>query len=98
MKAYKHLIKHAINDLGYTVSVFDGEEWPVKRSTIQRDIYAAIDSVEESQLRFRDKEGKYVGWALIIDYADEPENSVVDFSSNEWMNNWFDNLYPQAIS
>jgi len=30
---------------GYTVSVFDGEEWAVKRSTKQSDINDAIEAV-----------------------------------------------------
>lgn len=87
MKAYRHLVKHAI-DKGLTVSVWDGEEWQVKRTTSEKAVFDGIDSVEESQLRFRDKEGNIVGWALVIDYDGEPENSVVDHTDNEWMNEW----------
>jgi hypothetical protein len=96
MKAYKHLIKHAINDKGYTVSIWDGEDWQVKRSTKENDIYAAIDSVDESQIRFRDMHGKVMGWALVIDYENEPECSIADHSDNEWINQWFD-LYESTI-
>lgn len=90
MKAYKSLIEHAINDKGFVVSVYDGGEWAVKRSQNFKEIYAAIDSVEESQLVFRDEEGERMGWALIIDYDGEPENSVVDHTDNAWMTEWFD--------
>lgn len=31
MKAYRHLVKFALNK-GYDISVWDGEEWQVKRS------------------------------------------------------------------
>jgi hypothetical protein len=34
MKAYKHLVKHALNT-GHTVSVFDNEVWQVKARVIQ---------------------------------------------------------------
>jgi len=44
MKSYKHLVKWMIAK-GYTVSVFDGEEWAVKRSTKQSDINDAIEAV-----------------------------------------------------
>lgn len=88
MKAYKHLVKHAIHT-GHTVSVYDGEDWAVKHSTKQTDIYAAIDSVGESQLIIRDKAGNKVAWVLVIDYDEEPENSVVDCSDNAWMEDWF---------
>jgi len=33
MKAHFKLVTHAVKDMGYTVSVWDGEEWQVKRST-----------------------------------------------------------------
>ena len=87
MKAYKHLVKHALAK-GLTVSVWDGEAWGVKRTTNQSVIFDVIDSVEESQLIFRDAEGNKVGWALVIDYEGEPENSVVDHTDNEWINEW----------
>ena len=92
MKAYKSLINHALS-LGHVISVHDGEEFAVKRTTNTKEIYAVIDSVEQSELVFRDKEGNKVGWALVIDYPEEPENSVADFTDNEWMNNWSDNVY-----
>lgn len=87
MKAYRHLVKHALAK-GLTVSVWDGEEWQVKRANSEKVVFDAIDSVEESQLRFRDAEGNQVGWALVIDYNDEPELSVVDHTDNDWMSEW----------
>jgi len=87
MKAYRHLVKHALK-AGYAISVWDGEEWGVKRATTEKPVFEVIDSVEESQLVIRDAAGNKIGWALIIDYVDEPENSVVDHTDNEWMNAW----------
>ena len=39
---------------GYTVSVYDGEEYPVKRSRKERQILAALASTEEDWLVIRD--------------------------------------------
>lgn len=91
MKAYKHLVKHSLSK-GFTVSVFDGEEWQVNRSNKYQAIIDAIESVEESQLKIRNAEGDYMGWALIIPSLFDDE-TVADFSSNEFMENWFDNEY-----
>jgi len=83
MKAYLDLVKKALaKDL--TVSVYDGEEWQVKRSQGYQAIKDAIESVDECQLRLRDKAGEVVGWALII-HDLEPEETVSDHTYNELM-------------
>jgi hypothetical protein len=82
-KAYLELIKNALaKDL--TISVFDGEEWGVKKSTSYKEIKDCVESVEEAQLRLRNKEGEIVGWALIIDGL-EPDETVADFTHNPLM-------------
>lgn len=91
MKAYKHLVKHSLNK-GFTVSVFDGEEWQIKRSNKYQAIINAIESVDQSELRIRDKEGVSMGWALVLCGLADNE-TVADFSCNEFMDNWFDNEY-----
>ena len=53
MKAYKDLVKYALKN-NDTVSVFDGEEWAVRRSVSFQEIVDAIESVEEAELRIRD--------------------------------------------
>jgi hypothetical protein len=63
-KAHLNLIKYALAQ-GCTISVWDGEEWQVKRSTSYKDIKDAAESVDESQLRIRDSEDNKVGWALL---------------------------------
>jgi len=84
MKAYKYLVKAALAD-GHTVSVFDGEEWPVKRSTDYKAIIEAIESVEEAQLRIRSGD-QVIGWALIIPFGLEDDETVADHSDNAYMN------------
>lgn len=87
-KAHLNLIKYALEG-GNSVSVWDGEEWQVKRSTQYKDIKDAIESVEEAQIRIRDEEGNVIGWALIIDAIDfEPEETVVDYTTTEYMKKW----------
>ena len=82
-KAYLDLINKALaKDL--TISVFDGEEWQVKRSTGYQAIKEAIESVDESQLRLRDQAGEIVGWALIV-LDCEPDATVADFTYNPLM-------------
>ncbi len=84
MKAYKQLIKHVIKD-GNTVSVWDGEEWQVKRSTGFKAIVEAIESVDEAQLRIRDQQGNILGWALVSAYGLEDDETVMDYSDNAYM-------------
>lgn len=72
---YKELVAAAIKT-GYTVSVYDGEEWAVKRSTNFAEIVEMVDAVEEAGLRFRDGKN-IVGWALIIPSLD-PSEEIAD--------------------
>jgi hypothetical protein len=51
---------------GYTVSVYDGEEWPVKRSSNKDEIISALNSTGIDQLKFRDSSGEYVGVCALI--------------------------------
>jgi len=87
MKAYRHLVKFSIAS-GAAVSVWDGEEWQVKRSTSFKAICEAIESVEEAQLRIRDQSGNPVGWALVSAFGLAPEETVMDYSVNEFMEAW----------
>lgn len=87
--AYIQLVKHALA-LGHTVSVFDGEEWSVKRSRSYKAITDEVKAVEEAQLRIRDKDGQNLGWALVSAYGLEPDETVIDHTDNEFMNAWWD--------
>lgn len=87
--AYKHFIKYALNK-GCNISVFDGEEWQVKRSTKQKDIIDAVESIEEAELRVRDSEGNKIAWASVIPFGVEPDETIADYSANEFMQEWND--------
>lgn len=61
-----HIIASAL-DLGYTVGVFDGEEFPVKRSTDAGVIAAAMASTDADNLVIRHAtDGKLVGRVVLI--------------------------------
>lgn len=79
--AYKELVMFALNN-NHTVSVFDGEEWPVKKSRKYFDILEAIESVEEARVIVRNEAGDKLFWALIIPFGVEPDETIADCSDN----------------
>lgn len=79
MKAYKSLIKQALKD-GLSVSVFDGEVWELKKSTAYKEIIDTIESVEESSIRLYTKDKVYIGWALIVPFGVDDDETIADFS------------------
>lgn len=88
MMHFQQVIKNALAK-GYTISVFDGEEWQVKRSRDEQAILNAAQSVDMATLRIRDGSGERVGDVEIIGYdseaaanADGYDDSVVDYSAN----------------
>lgn len=87
MKAYKNLIKYALKD-GNVVSVNDGEEWAVKKSSKYTEIIEAIESVEEATIVIRNKDGEKIGWALIQPFGLEDDETVVDYTCSEYMEQW----------
>jgi len=99
MKAHFKLVSHAVKDMGYTVSVWDGEEWQVKRSTSLPAIKDAMESVDESQLKFRDAEGNDMGWASIVlgnDGGDEVSDYSVSREAVTWIDTWFNRVVMAA--
>ena len=90
MKAYRHLVRHALAK-GQQVSVFDGEEWAVKRSNKFGEIVAGIEAVEEAQIRIYPPDAPGCsGWALVSAYGLEDDETVMDWSDNDWMDQWFE--------
>lgn len=81
---YKTLVRNVLAK-GASISVWDGEEWQVKRSVSYKQIIEAIESVEEAQIRIRNGEGSEIGWALIIPFAVDNDETVADYSDNAFM-------------
>ena len=94
MKAYKHLIKYSLAQ-NCLISVWDGEEWQVKRSTGYKAIIDAVESVEEAALRISDKEGNFIATAYVSAFGLEDDETVIDNSDNEFMSAW-DEAYATA--
>jgi hypothetical protein len=94
MKAYKHLIKHCLS-MGCTVSVWDGEEWQVKRSTGYKAIIDAIESVEEAQIRIRQHD-VVMGWCLVSAFGLEDDETVINHSTTPFMDKWSE-IYESTI-
>jgi hypothetical protein len=88
-KAYLHLIKYALAN-NATVSVHDSEEWAAKRSTSYNEIKHAIESVDISDLRIRDKDtGEVLGWAgIVLERGQRPDESVYDCEVCPFMDAW----------
>jgi hypothetical protein len=88
--AYIDLIKYCLKQ-NCLISIFDGEEWSIKRSNKFRSIIEEIKAVELSEIRIRDSLGNTVGWAEILPYGVGPDETVIDHSDNEFMNKWANN-------
>lgn len=93
MKAYKALVKFALAN-SMTVSVWDGEEWQLKRSTGYQAIVDAINSVEVAELRIRDSEGNVTGWAQIIPDLEDDE-TLADYTMTPFMERFEDSMTKQ---
>jgi hypothetical protein len=91
MKSYKHLVKHFLNH-GSRISVWDGEEWQVKKSQDESAIIDAIESVEEAELRIYDPDGNTVSWVLVIPFGLQDNETVADYTMSKPMLAW-DELY-----
>ena len=84
----RRLIRAALN-AGYTISVNDGEEWTVKRSTSARIIKDALCTTGEDTLRLHAADpSKTVGWhnagsfSLIWGNADDGSELIADYTDN----------------
>ena len=95
MKAYRNLVKYALAK-NCTVSVWDGEEWQVTNCSSFKAIIEAIESVDEAQIKIRDQDENYKGWAMVSAFGLEPDETVIDYTDNEFMCEW-DNLYTESV-
>jgi hypothetical protein len=62
---------------GYTVSVYDGEEYTVKRSRESKKILEALASTEADTLVIRDSAGERVGDLCLIWGNDETGSELI---------------------
>jgi len=83
----RKLVKAALA-AGYTVSVNDGEEWTVKRSTKEREIIDALATTDEDRLLLRSPTANDIGdvigsfW-LIYGNDESGEELISDHTDND---------------
>lgn len=68
---------------GYTVSVWDGEEWTVKSSTNRKEILSALATTCDDVLAFRRPDKSLVGKVLLV-YGNDYD-LITDYTDNEAM-------------
>lgn len=70
-----------------SVSVFDGEEWTLVRSSNLSDILLALATTEMDELIASDKSGRRLGWfQLIWGNASDGSELIADCSANDLCN------------
>jgi hypothetical protein len=79
----RRLVRDALAK-GYSVSVYDGEEWALKRSSKFTEIMGALASTDCDTLRFRNAAGEIVGsvwliWGNLDDLiSDHTDNAAIN--------------------
>ena len=87
MKAYKHLVKHVLAT-GGDITVWDGGDDPAEEHCDQfKKIVDAIEADEEASI-YIFKDGATVGWARIVPFGLEDEETLVDYTANEFFRVW----------
>ena len=84
IKIEKQIVRAIVNRAlanGWSVSVYDGEEWTVKKSASTSEIIKATFTTDEEVLRFHDNDG-VVGLVSLI-YGNDGWDVVSDHSANE---------------
>lgn len=88
--------------LGHKISVYEGEDYAVKRSTDFLEIVKGCASTGEDWLVIRDQDDKKLGtFHLIYDnhersieerYGDEAMQVIADYSNNDFSNNLYNEM------
>jgi hypothetical protein len=78
----RKIVKDALAN-GWTVSVYDGDEWTVKSSTDNRAILEAMCTTDSDVLRLRDAAGESIGNIWLVWGNDE--DVISDHTDSETM-------------
>jgi len=65
-----------------------GGEFQVKNSKSYKAIKDAIESVDDSEIYIRQPNNDHVGWAYVVLYGNDPEETVSDYGDNGFMDTW----------
>jgi hypothetical protein len=66
---------------GYSISVYDGEEYALKRSTSRREIMDSLQSTDSDLLTVRNATGDKIGMIFFV-WGNSPDEIVCDCSDN----------------
>ena len=75
---------------GNTLSLFDGEEWTVKRTTTAKSFKTEMASTDSDTILVRNSEGKQLGQFFII--FNDDGYPICDYTDNEYCNMIFNSL------
>ena len=87
MKAHVELAKYAINNMGFSISVDDGDpdgELTLDRCKSVKEVVEACEGVDESHMFFFDKDGSKKGWAFIV-LGNDGGDEVSDYGVIDWI-------------
>jgi len=73
----------AILDASGTISVYDGEEWPLRRSADKAAIIAAMFSTDEDMIQARDLDGAKLGNFHLV-YGNDGIDVIGDHTANDY--------------
>lgn len=93
----RRIAKKLIDELlrrGYSISVFDSEEFTLKRSTSRADIINALATTDSDTLRVRDSDGELIGHFILI--WGNGEDLISDFSAKSETFDLMDSLFDFA--
>jgi len=73
----------------YVISVNDGEDWTVTRSSDEGQIMAALGTTEMDTIQFRDEFDDKIMGRFVLIYGNDPEGSevIADHTDNRMCNN-----------
>jgi len=86
IKLEKQIVRAIVNRAlanGWSIDVYDGEEWTVKKSVSTSQTMKATMTTDEDVLRFRDADG-VVGIVSLV-YGNDGWDVVSDHSANDRM-------------
>lgn len=95
-KAARSLV-NLILKKGYQVSVNDGCEWVLKRSTSLQDILSVLCTTSEDHLILRDASGEKIGVFYLV-WGNSAEELVCDYSANAVMEGIWSEWQEQVVS
>ena len=93
MKAHLNLIKHAIKEMDFSITVDWGEDDndAIKSKSI-KEVFEASEACDDCHLFFYDNQSNPQGWAYIV-LGNDGGDEVSDFAVCDWLNDWADKVY-----